>query len=442
MRNWLHDNSLWTLLHDPRLRTRHTYLISRRSSTSIGRTTTVIRLLCCVLVAASGFWAVGVGGNAAWWLALVMVPFLGTVLAVIHAREEIIESMMHSRLWPLRILGQQLMASGWTAQINLPGALENVGPLLMVWMVGAPSGPFDDHPAARILAASATLLYGWLATLHWDIDSVLYHHQPEKTWPIWFARTVRGLAPLVLASLYGWLLSRNSDTVTATVPYLAAIFLLLYPTVVVYEQFLASAEIERHPAVMAQRLKDTTVVHSSISNPLHFVLMAVRNRPASDAESLLIYLRGELDRCLNELDHGHRPANFTDVVEGVRDSLLPEDKQRLVLQVGADAGRLSSVDASVARSVLADLCCNALKETRDGQLPTATVTAERGEATFALQVSDDGPGMTENWKPGTSLQRLRRVLRQLDGDLTWRSNQPFGTVAEAHWKLDPSEEDR
>ncbi|MGW3938369.1 hypothetical protein [Streptomyces phaeochromogenes] len=439
MRTWLRNPSLWTWLHNPGLRTRHTYLIARRSSTSLGRTTTYVRLLCCVIVAITGFSAVG-NTSTAWWLTLIVLPFLGSALAIIHAREDIIKVMMYSRLWPLRMLGRNLQSTGWVAQFNLPGILEGVGPLLVAWMVGAPSGPFAEHPAQQIIAAAAVLLYGWLGTLHWAIDSTLYHYLPGLAWPVWFTRLARGVAPAGFAVLYGWLLSRDTTADTVTIPFLAAAFLLLYPSVLVYEQFLASAEIERIPAVMAQRLKDATIVHSNISNPLHFVLMAIRNRSTDDAEALLIYLRGELERCLGELDHGHSPAAFDEVVKGVQNSLLPQDRQRIVLGDRATMGRLTSTDASVARCVLADLCCNALKETREGSDPIALITARLAERRITIQVADDGPGSGEDWEPGTSLVRLRGFLRELEGDLTWQDNEPTGMVFTACWKLDPPEE--
>jgi hypothetical protein len=244
----------------------------------------------------------------AWWLTLIALPFTGTVLAIVHAREDAIEWMTDFRWWPIRAIGRELMASSWSARLNLPGVLEGVGSLLVAWMVGNPEGPFANHPPEFLLGAVATLFYAWLAALHWFFDSTLY--LPEgRGWSVVFARTVRALAPLGYAAAFSLLLSRNATGPLVTVTWLSAVMLLLYPAVVVYERFLLSAEIERQPAVMAQRLVDSTVVHASISNPLHFALMAARNNSAGSAEALLLYLRGELTRCLRTcLRRGGVPA--------------------------------------------------------------------------------------------------------------------------------------
>jgi signal transduction histidine kinase len=436
MNDWLLRNSVWNLLHDPDLRRPAAYMISRRTTTASGRSTSVIRLLCCVIVVAIGLSVVGTG-DSAWWLAVAVLPFAGSVLAILHTREEIIAEMMNHRARLVRALGRRLTSGAWT-RLNLPGVLETLGPLVMVWMIGEPAGPFTGHPAAQTLAAASTLLYSALGTLHWAIDSVFYQPESTKAWSVSFARLARAVVPLLLGGVYGYLLSRNTDTATAGLPWLALCFLLLYPAVVFFEKSLTSALVEIEPAVIAQRLRDATVVHSSISNPLHFVLMAARRHPAGDAEALLIYLRTELDRCRDELDNQHPPATVGQIVEGVRNSLLPEDRTRLLFDEPDTAALLSPVDASLVRSVLADLCCNALKEVRGDRLPTATVTTDQKDTTITLQVTDDGSGMTEEWHPGTSLGRLRKLLVQLDGGLTFRPTQPSGTTATASWRTTPA----
>ncbi|MFE9181364.1 hypothetical protein ACFYN5_34510 [Streptomyces sp. NPDC007126] len=444
MTSWLVDRSFWQSLHDPGLRSRHTYQVARRATTASGRVTPHLRLFGCLLVLAAGLWAAveddgGVSGDHALWLGVISLPVAGAALAVIHGRAEVIFGLTRSAWGPVRLLGRALYRFSWN-RVNLPGILETIGPLVMAWMVGAPSGPFTGHPAAQLVGAAATVLFSALGTLHWATDSIFYQPEKSKAWPVEFARLMRAGAPLLLALVYGCLLSRNTSEATSTLPVLAGALLLVYPAVTYFEHVLRSSEMERRPAVVGQRLADATVVHARISNPLHFVVMAVRERPQADAEALMVYLRGELERCLKELDHGHAPASLAEVAAGVRDSLLPQDRERLVLDEGAAAQtRLSSADASLARCVLSDLCCNALKETRDGQRPRARVgfSREAGDALLILTVTDDGPGFDDNWQQGVSLHRLGQLLRERHGALEFETGPDGrGVVATAQWQLE------
>lgn len=427
--------SLYAQLHNPRLRQPAAYEISRRNTTASGRATSVIRLMSTLLVAAATGTALG-SAQTTWWLAAIAPAFAGSLLAIIHTRQDVIEAMVQSPLRPLRPLGRQLNADGWK-RVSLPGVLETFAPLLMAWMVGSPAGPFPGHPVAQLAAVAGTLLYSSLGTLHWIIESIFYQPESARTWSVDFARLSRAAVPALLAAVYSLLLSRNTTGATAGYPWLAACFLLLYPAVVFYEKTLASALAEMQPAVMAQRLKDATVVHSSISNPLHYVLLAAKHRPAGESEPLLVYLRGELQRCLNELDHQHPAATIAEVIEEVRSSLLPPDRTRLIVSGPLTSRTLTPMHASLARSVLADLCCNALKEVKDGQLPTATITAEEEQGMLTLRVTDNGPGFAAAGKQeiGTSLTRLRQLLGQLQGQLTIEPGHPAGTKVTASWPL-------
>lgn len=441
MTSWMLQQPLWTRLHNPKLRARHTYQIARRATSASGRSTPLIRLLCCALVLGAGLWATaGERAHTREWLLLIVVPFCGATLAVIDARAEIIHALLRSRIWPLRLTGWALQKFAWQ-RINLPGVLETVGPLLLAWMVGAPMGPFAEQPAPQLVAAAATLLYSALGTLHWATESIFYQPEESKAWPVEFARLMRAAAPAALALVYGLLLARNTAGATAAVPWLAAAFLLIYPAVIYFERVLTSAEIERRPAVQNQRLVDATVVHARISNPLHYVLMSVRDRPALDMEALIVYLRGELERCLQELDNGHAPATIEDIVGGVRDSLLPPDRARLHLKRDDIGGELESVDASIARSVLADLCCNGLKTVRDGEPTQVQVSATYSEdgRCLSLEVADNGPGTGDGWQPGVSLRRLKQLLQQKQGDLLFSQNGPQGTVVRATWQRETFE---
>ncbi|MFJ8011403.1 hypothetical protein [Streptomyces sp. NPDC096339] len=430
-------------MHHPKLRQLQTYRVAQRATTASGSSTPFIRLLCCVLVFSAGLWATTGEGreDRRWWLLLIAVAAVGAALAVVHAQAETIRAMMRSRFWPVRLLGRNLERFGWN-RVNLPGVLETVGPLLMAWLVGEPSGPFEGRPAAQLVAAAATLLFSALGTLHWATDSIFYQPDKTKAWSVGSARLMRAIVPVLLAVVYGGLLARNTDGATNTLPWLAAVFLLIYPAVVYFERVLMSAEIERRPAVEAQRLTDATVVHARISNPMHYVLMAVRDRPA-DAEHLMVYLRSELERCLQELDHGHGPATVQEVFASVRGGLLPADRGRLTLAAGAVDEELTSVDASITRSVLADLCCNALKETRAGRAPEVVVSVAHEEGIhLVVEVADDGPGMGEDWRPGPSLRRLHNLLDTRGGGLSYRPNGPGGMVVRATWQQEVVEVER
>ncbi|MET9484517.1 hypothetical protein [Streptomyces sp. NPDC006638] len=428
---------MWELLHDPKLRNRSAYEIACRNTTASGRATSGIRLACSLIVATIAWTTLG-PADSPWWPVITVLPFVGSVLAIIHTREDIIGDMTQSRFPPVRMIGAELERGGWK-RLNLPAVLETFGPLAMAWMIGAPSGPFAGNADAQLLAASATLLYSGTGTLHWIIESVFYQPNTLEAWSVGFARAARAVVPVLLATVYAVLLSRNTGDTLAALPWLATCFLLLYPATVFYEKALRSAVAEIAPAVMAQRLKDATVVHSSISNPLHYVLMAARNHPAGDAENLIIYLRGELGRCLDELDHEHPPAIVEEIVDGVRDSLLPGDRARVVVDERQASVELSPVDASLARSVLADLCCNALKAGEDGRLPRAVVVTTCTDGRLMIRVTDNGPGMGDGWQPGDSLRRLGQILAQLDGRLDFHTD-PAGTVVTATWALTRTEQ--
>ncbi|MEV7862975.1 hypothetical protein AB0O86_30250 [Streptomyces hirsutus] len=447
MTSWLVNRPFWQRLHDPSLRSRHTYQVARRATTASGRVTPHLRLFSCLLVLAAGLWAMAQdsgGDDSALWLGLITLPAVGAALAVIHGRAEVIYGLTRSSWGPARLLGRNLYRFSWN-RVNLPGILETVGPLVMAWMVGAPSGPFTGHPAAQLVGAAATILFSALGTLHWATDSIFYQPEKSKAWPVEFARLMRACTPLLLALAYGYLLSRNTSGTTSTLPLLAGSLLLVYPAVTYFEHVLKSSEMERRPAVVGQRLADATVVHARISNPLHFVMMAVRERPQEDVEALMVYLRGELEQCLKELDHEHAPATLAEVADGVRDSLLPQDRERLVLDgCGTAQTRLSSADASLARCVLADLCCNALKETRDGQRPQAKVTFSRtaDNSSLILEVADNGPGIDDGWQQGVSLRRLSQLLHKRHGGLEFQPGPDgLGVVATAQWQLEEEEGD-
>lgn len=440
MSPWHLAHRAWELLHDPELRDRATYEIARRNTTASGRATATIRLACSLIVAALTWTTLG-PVDSPWWPAITVLPFIGSVLAIIHTREDIIGEMTQSRFFPVRMVGIQLERDGWK-RLNLPAFLETLGPLVMAWMVGAPSGPFTGDPGSQLLAASATLLYSGTGTLHWIIESVFYQPNAGEGWPVGVARTARAVAPALLAAVYAALLSRNTGGSLTTLPWLAMCFLLLYPATVFYEKVLRSAVTQIRPAVMAQRLRDATVVHSSISNPLHYVLMAARNQPAGDAENLMIYLRGELGRCLDELDHEHPPATVEEIIDGVRKSLLPEDRSRLSPNEQQASTILHPVDASLARSVLADLCCNALKADGYGQLPRAAVASTCSGGRLTIRVTDDGPATGDGWQPGKSLVRLGVLLGQLGGGLDFYPGPSAGMAVAATWTLERTENAR
>jgi hypothetical protein len=232
----------WELLHDPKLRDRSPYEIACRNTTASGRATSVIRLLCSLLVAAITSTTLG-PTDAPWWPAITVLPFAGSVLAVIHTREDIIGDMTQSRFLPVRMIGVELERGGWK-RLNLPAVLETFGPLAMAWMIGAPSGPFTGDPDAQLLAASATLLYSGTGTLHWIIESVFYQPNAMEAWSVGFARAIRAVVPVLLGGVYAVLLSRNTDGTLEALPWLAACFLLLYPATVFYEKVLRSAVAE------------------------------------------------------------------------------------------------------------------------------------------------------------------------------------------------------
>lgn len=441
MRPWQFFSTPYSTLHDPRLRQPSIYEISRRNTTAMGRATSAVRFIAALIFSGAMWSALG-PTSSPWWWAVTGPAFAGSVLGILHTHQDLIEAMMRSRLAPLRLIGRELDLHGWQ-KVNLPAILETLGPLAFAWAAGAPSGPFAGQAGPQLLAAAAALLYSGLGTLHWIIESVFYQFEPTKSWSVGFARLARATVPALFAAVYAVLLARGAAN--TALPCLAAVFLLLYPAVVVYEKMLASALNEMRPAIVAQRLKDATIVHSSISNPLHYAVQAARGRSAADAEPLMVYLRGELQRCLDELDHQHPPATIGEIVEGVRASLLPDDRHRLTFASAPNgptsSRRLGAMDASLARSVLADLCCNALKEVRDGHRPQARVTGTITENVITLCVSDDGPGISPTGPAarGSSLERLCQLLDQLQGSLTIQPSDDTGTSVTASWTLSGQE---
>src|SRR4051794_36239650 len=81
------EDLMWMWLHDDRLRTRHTHAVAMRTAAGYGRISTAVRIGCCLIVIGAGLAAAG-PSSGAWWLALVLLPLIGTVLAIVHSREE------------------------------------------------------------------------------------------------------------------------------------------------------------------------------------------------------------------------------------------------------------------------------------------------------------------------------------------------------------------
>jgi hypothetical protein len=303
-------------------------------------------------------------------------------------------------------------------------------------VVGNPAGPYAGSPGAYLVASLALLAYATLGIHQWLIDSAFY--QPiDSPMSVARLRTLRAVIPAAAALVYGLLLSQGNQRVLPVVPFLAAVVLIVYPAIRVYEAFLDSARGEREPAVQAQKLLDSSAIHASISNPLHFVQIAARHGRGQEIDALLVFLRGELVRCLRELDEGVPPATVAEIVGGVRESLLPDDRPRLRYDGSGPAERLSPDDAALTRSVLSDLSCNALKEVRDGHRPAAAVGFRREGSRFSVVVADDGPGLPAGWEPaaGTSLARLRHVLHSRQGDLRFTGSPGGGTIVTADWCL-------
>jgi hypothetical protein len=100
-----HGNVMLNWLHDDRLRERNTYAVARRASSVIGRVSTPLRIVCCPIFLGADLAAVPLSTRSGW-LAVVVVPFIGAVLAIAHTHQEYIEAMTARRFW---------RSAGWDA---------------------------------------------------------------------------------------------------------------------------------------------------------------------------------------------------------------------------------------------------------------------------------------------------------------------------------------
>jgi signal transduction histidine kinase len=247
--------------------------------------------------------------------------------------------------------------------------------------------------------------------------------------------------PAVAAACYASLLWMNHRTLS-TLPFLAVGMLLLYPVVTLYEWVLTWSRHARDPAINEVSLIHAAVLHRALSNPLHALQALARGRPAESIEGRLADLRVLLDRCTSEIERNRaEPTTVRVIVDELAGALMIEDANRIQLVVSEIPEVLSSLDTQLLRCVLADLCCNALKEVRGQHFPTASVTVRRTalaghRQSITVEVADDGPGVAAVAVESTrnsSIQRLDRILATFGGGLQVGPGRHGGALAVAKW---------
>jgi len=92
-------------------------------------------------------------------------------------------------------------------------------------------------------------------------------------------------------------------------------------------------------------------------------------------------------------------------------------------------GLLTMVQWSAITRVLRELATNAIHH---AQATRVAVHLELGAQGLLIRVSDNGVGGDpQDWAPGLGLGGVRKRIKLLGGDVTWRANRPRGIVCEA-----------
>jgi signal transduction histidine kinase len=87
---------------------------------------------------------------------------------------------------------------------------------------------------------------------------------------------------------------------------------------------------------------------------------------------------------------------------------------------------LSVVQWSALTRVLRELISNALAHSHASRVD---IDAAIEHGTLTLQVADNGDGRTpERWSHGLGLGGVRKRVKQLGGEVSWRENSPRGIV--------------
>ncbi|MFB8005232.1 hypothetical protein [Nocardia sp. NPDC056000] len=423
-----------TWLHNVRLRSADIYDTARGTSLEIGRTNAIVRSGCAILLGALSIWC-----GQPWWVVAVVPAALGSVLAYLHTREDLLVTWAESRFVLARTIANHLLDVSWKGTANLAGISEALGGFLLVLVTGWPGGPFDAYPERMVLAAVPAVIYvasSWTQVL---TDSSIYRTDTDAM-NLTVTRGIRAFVPVVGAVVCGVLLSLDAHEGSRYVPLLASTLLLIYPIVRTYEAVLGAADRARKPALYRVRINDAMLVHAQIGAPIHYMRLAAKDRP-EDVENLMAYMRNELESCMLNISEPNQPLSVDDLIAGILKFLPEEARGRLRVIDGSDSRPVGNADAPVARGVLSDLCCNALKSYDGAAWPTVTVrVTSRYRASgdsrlrmIEIVVTDDGPGLPVNWTMGESLQRLQLVLRRHGGDLQIQDRPTTGVIATARW---------
>lgn len=434
-------------LYDRELRSAENYGVAIFWAVSIGRLFATFRLLFAAVV--TGCFVAGDLGRGRWlWIGAPAVALIGSSLAWLHPREDVLQAMRDSSFGPARLVGRYLLAVARRASISLPGLLEGIGPFLMGLALGAPTSPLADHPDLWNIAIAATVTYAATAAFQWLADGS-YYLPGRGGVPASLARILRWSVPSLLAVIYALILSWGVTNATSTVPWLAAgVLLLLYPALLLFDDMLRAAETHRADHVDGEMMRAACTVHAFLSTPVHFIEMEARYGTAERVVGQLRDLRTRVRQCRIELVEGAPAGRIGDLLTDVTSFVPPDRRHLLTLTDDSDVVHLGRVDFAMARRVITDLCGNALKSAADGRVGAAAQVQVRwradraGDRAVAVAVVDDGSGIRGDVLPGSSLELLRTTLELAGGGLQLQSIHGGGTRATGWWRAQPEEVDQ
>lgn len=433
-------------LYDEGLRSPQDYGVAIFWAAAIAKLLASIRLGCTAVLII--LFVSGVPRGWQWlWLATVAVAVVGSCLAWLGPREDVLYRMKASHFWPFAWVGRYELYVARRASVSVPGVLEAIGPLLTAVAIASPTGLVAGRPGAFIAASATITLYAATAWFQLMADGS-YYLPGSRGVPRWVARWARRTGPMLAATLYAVVLSLGASGATAVVPWITAVFLLLiYPAVFMFDDMLRSARLHREDMISNELRLAACTVHAYLSTPVHFIEMEARHGTAERVVGQLQDLRARVRQCRTELVEGAPPGRIDDLVADIAAVMPSDQRHRLRLDDSSDVSELGRVDFAMARRVFADLCGNALKASGDGRLGTNVNvraqwrTAEEGRFIDVL-VRDDGPGINSDIPAGTSLELLRLTLELAHGDMKIQPRATGGTDVKAYWLTQPKEDEQ